>query len=250
MTTILRAEDIVASYDTGPNILTGATMEVQQNEAICLLGPNGAGKSTLMKVICGLLNPSEGRVTLFDQNITGNSMKENMRTGVSFVPQGRSTFTNMTVKENLEMGGILFEDDFVDRRLNEIYDLFPVLKQKIDQQAGTLSGGQQQMIEMARGLIPDPDLLLLDEPSIGLAPQLRGDVFQKIDTLLDANKTVLMVEQNVMEGLDHSDRGYVLDQGECVLEGKADEILNSPRVQELYLGGGDESESDATANGV
>jgi branched-chain amino acid transport system ATP-binding protein len=249
MTSVLEAHDVVASYGEGPNILNGASIEVEENESVCLIGPNGAGKSTLMKVVCGLLTPTQGRVFLGDADVTDNSMKENMREGMVFVPQGRSSFTNMTVRENLEMGGVLFDDDFVDERIDEVYDLFPILEERSGQSAGTLSGGQQQMLEMARGLVPDPDLLLLDEPSIGLAPKLREDVFEKVDTLLASGRTVLMVEQNVREGLDHSNRGYVLDQGETVLDGTADEILNNPRVQDLYLGGNDGDDVGVATDG-
>lgn len=249
MTTVLKASDIVASYGEGPNILDGASIKVEENESVCLIGPNGAGKSTLMKVVCGLLAPTEGQVILGDADVTGNTMKENMHAGMVFVPQGRCTFTNMTVRENMEMGGVLFDDDFVDERIDEVYELFPILEERSDQMAGTLSGGQQQMLEMARGLIPDPDLLLLDEPSIGLAPKLREDIFEKVDTLLAAGRTVLMVEQNVREGLAYSNRGYVLDQGRTVLDGTANEILTNPRVQDLYLGGDDADDASVAADG-
>jgi len=221
-------------------IVHDVDLEVASDEMVTIIGPNGAGKSTLLKSIVGLLNIKSGSVTLDGHDITGLPPEEVIYKGICHVPQTDNIFPSLTVLENLKMGAwALGESDLdadFEERVQEVYERFPVLEDRPDQKAGTLSGGQQQMVAMGAALMLDPDLLILDEPSAGLAPQLVDEMFEKISEINDAGKAVLMVEQNARRALEESDRGIVLDMGENRMEGTGSELLDSPEVAELYLG--------------
>jgi branched-chain amino acid transport system ATP-binding protein len=220
-------------------VINGADMAVETDEMVSIIGPNGAGKSTLLKSIVGLTTIKSGSIRLNGEDITGVPPEDVIYHGICHVPQVDNIFPNLTVLENLKMGAwalgetdVAFED-----RVRKVYERFPVLEERPDQRAGTLSGGQQQMVAMGAALMLDPDLLILDEPSAGLAPQLVDDVFKKITEIREESDTaVLMVEQNARRALAESDRGLVLDLGEKRMEGTGAELLDSREVQELYLG--------------
>ena len=217
--------------------LRNISITVNKGEVVTLIGANGAGKSTTLRAITGLLTPKSGRVTFEGQNITGMAAHELVARGISMSPEGRGVFANLTVLENLEMGAYLTSDTAAVRReLDRGFALFPRLKERVKQRAGTLSGGEQQMLAMARALMSRPKLLLLDEPSLGLAPLVCQTIFSTIDEIKAAGTTVLLVEQNASAALKHSDRGYVLETGEVILEGSAASISSDPRVREAYLG--------------
>jgi branched-chain amino acid transport system ATP-binding protein len=202
---------------------------------VCIIGPNGAGKSTLMRAIFGLIDCWDGRVVISGTDVTDYRPDEITRVGASYVPQRNNIFPNLTVRENLEMGGYV-DDDITEAAYEEVYDRFPILRERENQKVGTMSGGQQQMVAMGAGLMIDPDLLLVDEPSAGLAPDLVEEMFERIVRIKDAGTSVLMVEQNARQALRFSDRGYVLDQGENRFVGSGEELLESDEIQELYLG--------------
>ncbi len=232
---LLKAENITAGYGE-MDILHEVSIELQEGEIVALIGPNGAGKSTLMKTIFGLLKPRSGRVTLGDQDITGLEPDQIVRLGVCYVPQTDNVFPSLTVKENLEMGAFILNED-LEPRIERVYTVFPDLKRFQNTKAGALSGGQRQMLAMGRALMLDPKVLLLDEPSAGLAPKLVELIFEKI---IDINKTgvsILMVEQNAKQALKMSNRGYVLATGRNRFEGSGQDLLNDPQVAKLYLGG-------------
>lgn len=215
-------------------------LEVTSDEMVSIIGPNGAGKSTFLKSIVGLLNIKSGTVTLDGKNITGLPPEEVIYEGICHVPQTENIFPNLTVLENLKMGAWALEESDLDagfdERVQDVYDRFPVLEKRPDQTAVTLSGGQQQMVAMGAALMLDPDLLILDEPSAGLAPHLVDEVFEKIVDINESGTAILMVEQNARRALRESDRGVVLDQGENRFEGTAESLLDSEEVAELYLG--------------
>ena len=202
-----------------------------------MLGANGAGKSTTLRAITGLLAPESGRIVFDGTDITGCAAHKLVARGMSMSPEGRGVFANLTVLENLEMGAYLTKDKaVVKRHLERGFTLFPRLKERVKQRAGTLSGGEQQMLAMARALMSNPKLLLLDEPSLGLAPLVCHTIFSTIDEIKAEGTTVLLVEQNASAALKHSDRGYVLETGSVILEGSSAEIASNPRVREAYLG--------------
>jgi ABC-type branched-subunit amino acid transport system ATPase component len=214
-------------------------LEVAESEMVTIIGPNGAGKSTLLKSIVGLTDINEGTIELDGKEITHVPAEEKIYEGICHVPQVDNIFPNLTVLENLKMGAWALGDTDAsfDERVEEVYDRFPVLEERPTQKAGTLSGGQQQMVAMGAALMLDPDLLILDEPSAGLAPQLVDDVFEKIVEINEESDTaVLMVEQNARRALKESDRGVVLDLGETRMQGTGAELLDSDEVQDLYLG--------------
>jgi len=234
---LLRIEAIRAGYGHGPDILNGLSLELEPNRIYCVIGPNGAGKSTLLRVIMGLLRPRAGRVWFNKEDITGLRPDQIVARGISYVPQDRSLFPDMTVWENLLMGGYLMRDPrALSRRVEEILELFPVLRKHRSRRAGLLSGGEQQMLAIGRALILRPALLLLDEPSLGLAPLVVEQVFEIIRQLKAMSLTVLLVEQNVRKGLECADWGYVLDQGCLRFEGPAKAILEEPRLVVTYFG--------------
>jgi neutral amino acid transport system ATP-binding protein len=234
---VLRAEGLVAGYVPGVDILTGVDAEVRESEIVTIVGPNGAGKSTLLKAVFGLLRPHAGRVLLRDAEITGLRPHVITRRGMSYVPQLDNVFPTLTVEENLEMGAVAGHDVDRGERMRAMYELFPRLAERRRQPAGTMSGGERQMVAMARALMPDPAVLLLDEPSAGLAPAFVDAIFEQVREVNEAGVTVLMVEQNARRALAMSHRGYVLDLGTNRFEGPGRELLGDPKVAELYLGG-------------
>jgi branched-chain amino acid transport system ATP-binding protein len=243
----LSLRDVEASYTRGVRVLRSISLQVTRKDIICLIGPNGAGKSTVLKAIMGLASVESGSIILNGEELTGAKPHEIMRRGVAYVPQGRTVFPDMTVWENLRMGGFIVKDKrLVEARINEIYEMFPILSDYRNLKAYALSGGEQQMLEMGRVLILDPIFMLIDEPSIGLAPKLRRVVFEKIITL---NRTkgigILMVEQNAVQGLEASDLGYVLDLGQVRFSGSGSELLQDERIRKLYLGAGRKDRSGA-----
>lgn len=231
---LLELRDVRSGYD-GSEVLHGIDMAVDSGDIVAVVGPNGAGKSTAFKTIFGLLTPTTGEVRFGGEVINGYDPPELLRQGLCYVPQGRSTFPELTVEKNLQMSAYL--KDTIADDLDRVYDRFPALREKRTDKAKTLSGGQQQMLEMAGGLMMDPDLLLLDEPSLGLAPQITEGVFDRIQALNDDGMTFLIIEQNARRALRAAHRGYVIDQGEIALSGDADALLDDGDVQQLYLGG-------------
>jgi neutral amino acid transport system ATP-binding protein len=234
---VLRAEALVAGYVPEVDILAGVDAEVRDGEIVTIVGPNGAGKSTLLKAVFGLLRPRAGRVLLRGEEITGERPHVITRRGISYVPQLDNVFPTLTVEENLEMGAIAARDADRGERMDAMYALFPRLAERRRQTAGTMSGGERQMVAMARALMPDPAVLLLDEPSAGLAPAFVDAIFDQVVEVNRTGVTVLMVEQNARRALAMSHRGYVLDLGTNRFEGPGQELLGDPKVAELYLGG-------------
>ncbi|MEJ2098350.1 MAG: ABC transporter ATP-binding protein [Desulfobacterales bacterium] len=234
--TVLEAENITAGYTAEVNILNNVGMQLKSGQIVSVIGPNGAGKSTLLKTIFGILKPANGKIRLRGDDITGLKPDKVAKKGISYVPQVNNVFPSLTIQENLEMGAFIRNDDY-SQRLNEIYQLFPILGERKKQKAGQLSGGQRQMVAMGRALMVDPQVLLLDEPSAGLAPNLVEMIFEKI---IDINKTgvsMIIVEQNAREALKMADHGYVLAMGRNVLDDSGEALLNNEEVGRLYLGG-------------
>ncbi|MEK6272193.1 MAG: ABC transporter ATP-binding protein [Actinomycetota bacterium] len=232
---LLVTEDVVAGYVSEVDVLTGVSIHVNENEIVTVIGPNGAGKSTLIKTIFGLLRPRSGRVVFSGEDITGRKPHTITRLGLSYVPQLDNVFPSLTVEENLEMGSL--DRERTGPQMDRMFELFPRLGERRGQTVGTMSGGEQQMVAMARALMPDPRVLLLDEPSAGLAPAFVEAIFEKIEDINRAGATIVMVEQNARRALAMSDRGYVLDLGANRFEGPGRELLADPKVAELYLGG-------------
>ena len=219
-------------------VLKGVDVHVDPEEMICLVGPNGAGKSTVLKTAFGLLEPWEGSIRLNGAEIGGMAPEEIVREGVGYVPQTDNVFGTLSIDENLRMGGVA-RDSGLEEVLETLYERFPLLQEKKKANARTLSGGQRQVLAFARALVMEPDVLLIDEPSAGLAPNTAADVFERVEQVNDLGTAVVMVEQNARAGLGISDRGYVLDQGRVAHEGEAGALLDDPEVSELYLGGAD-----------
>ena len=242
---LLYTEDLVAGYVPEVDILNGVSIKVSEGEIATVIGPNGAGKSTLIKTIFGLLRPRKGLVQLDGEDITALEPHSIARRGMSYVPQLDNVFPSLTVEENLRMGA--FESASAQERTDQMYELFPRLGERRRQAAGTMSGGERQMVAMARSLMPDPQVLLLDEPSAGLAPAFVDAIFEKVEDINRAGVTIVMVEQNARRALAMSHRGYVLDLGQDRFEGKGSELLNDPKVAELYLGGTARMDRDSEA---
>jgi neutral amino acid transport system ATP-binding protein len=232
---LLETEDLVAGYVPEVDILNGVSIEVHDGEIVTVVGPNGAGKSTLIKTIFGLLRPRRGRVVFKGEDLVGTKPHAITRKGMSYVPQLDNVFTSLTVEENLEMGAL--DPSMADDRMHRMFELFPRLGERRRQVVGTMSGGERQMVAMARALMPDPQVLLLDEPSAGLAPAFVEAIFAKIGDVNRAGVTIVMVEQNARRALGMSSRGYVLDLGANRFEGSGNELLTDEKVAELYLGG-------------
>jgi ABC-type branched-subunit amino acid transport system ATPase component len=219
-------------------ILHGVNLEVRRGEMVCIIGPNGAGKSTAFKTIVGLLRPRAGRVVFDGQEITGLRPDQVLRLGLAYVPQGRIVFPQMTVLENLEMGAYIENDAArVQAALERVYALFPILSERREQKAGTMSGGEQQMVAIARALMTTPKLILLDEPSLGLSPKFVTLIYEKLTDMKRAGYTMMVVEQNAAKALSVTDRGYVLELGRNRFEGSGQSLLADPEVKRLYLGG-------------
>jgi ABC-type branched-subunit amino acid transport system ATPase component len=234
---LLTVQEVHAGYGRLP-ILQGVSLAVWPGEVVSVIGPNGAGKSTAFKVIVGLLSPDRGEVVFDGARITGLRPDQVLHRGLAYVPQGRIVFPQMTVLENLEMGAYIERDPRrIAERLERVYRLFPVLRERSRQKAGTLSGGEQQMLAIARALMTEPRLLLLDEPSLGLSPKFLALIFEKIVELKAAGVTMMIVEQNAVKALAVADRAYVLELGRNRLEGPGLTLLSDPEVKRLYLGG-------------
>ncbi|MCU4740288.1 ABC transporter ATP-binding protein [Natronoglomus mannanivorans] len=233
--TALEVSDLDAGYGD-LQILEGVDMTVDDGEYVSIVGPNGAGKSTVMKSIFGLTTYMGGSVTFGDQDISGYRPEDIITTGIGYVPQNDNVFPSLTVRENLEMGAYIL-DGVPEDRIQQVYDRFPILEERKKQKAGTMSGGQRQMLAMGRALMLDPALLMLDEPSAGLAPDLVQDMFDRIDEINDDGTAILLVEQNAKEALRRCDRGYVLVQGQNRYEETGDALLADDQVRQDFLGG-------------
>ncbi len=233
---MLTLENVSVNYGA-IEALTNITLHVEQGEVVTLIGANGAGKTTTLRTITGLLEPREGRVMYEGKQISGLPTHKLVPMGIAMSPEGRGVFANLTVRENLEMGAFIRKDKKgIADDLERGYTLFPRLKEREQQKAGTLSGGEQQMLAMARALMSRPRLLLLDEPSLGLAPLVVHAIFEAIDEIKGEGTTILLVEQNANSALHHSDRAYVLETGRIFMEGVSKEVAQDPRVKEAYLG--------------
>ena len=227
------------SVDSGygeVQVLDDCSLHLDSEEIVCLVGPNGAGKSTVLKTVFGLLTPWEGTVAYHGRDIGGMAPEEIVREGIGFVPQTDNVFGSLSIDENLRMGGVARESG-LDEVIGRLYDRFEILDEKRAAKASTLSGGQRQVLAFARALVMEPDVLLIDEPSAGLAPNPADDVFGHVQAVNELDTAILMVEQNATKGLGISDRGYVLDQGTVRFEGSADGLLDDDEVSKLYLGG-------------
>ena len=226
---------MTAGYGNGPDIISSCSINVNKGEIVAILGPNGAGKSTAMKAMLGLLKLKTGSISIDGKDITNLSPQDRVKAGISFVPQTRNVFADLTVKENLEVGAFLREDD-VNKVIDEIYELFPILNEKKNQVVGELSGGQRQQVALGRALMIRPSVLMLDEPTAGVSPIVMDELFQHIIKVKKTNVAIIMVEQNAKQALSISDRGYVLVTGENKFEGSGKELLNDPEVRRSFLG--------------
>jgi len=234
---LLKADGIHAGYGK-LEILHGVSLHVRPQEMVCVIGPNGAGKSTAFKTIVGLLHPKSGRVLFNGRDITGLLPYEVLRLGLAYVPQGRIVFPQMTVLENLEMGAYIENRPArIKEAFQRVYSLFPILEERKRQLAGSLSGGEQQMVAIGRALMTTPKLILLDEPSLGLSPKFVSLIFEKLLEMKRAGYTIMVVEQNAAKALSVADRGYVLELGQNRFEGTGQTLLNDPEVKRMYLGG-------------
>ncbi len=227
---------MTAGYGNGPDIISSCTIKVNKGEIVAILGPNGAGKSTAMKAMLGLLNLKSGNIKINGTDISKLSPQERVKSGISFVPQTKNVFSELTVKENLEVGAFLREDNINDV-IEEIYDLFPILREKSSQVVGQLSGGQRQQVALGRALMIKPSVLMLDEPTAGVSPIVMDELFQHILRVKETNVGIIMVEQNAKQALSISDRGYVLVTGQNKFEGSGSELLEDPEVRRSFLGG-------------
>ena len=245
---ILATQHLVAGYVREVDILNGVTIHVAEGDIVTVVGPNGAGKSTLIKTIFGLLKPREGSVRLRGEDITGAKPHTITRRGMNYVPQLDNVFPSLTVEENLEVGSL--DSARADEHIERMYELVPRLGERRRQAVGTMSGGERQMAAMARALMTDPQVLLLDEPSAGLAPAFVEAIFEKIADINREGVTIVMVEQNARRALAMSDRGYVLDVGRNAFEGKGDELLSDDQVAQLYLGGRARMQQAEQGNGA
>jgi branched-chain amino acid transport system ATP-binding protein len=234
--TCIEFQDVVAGYKDFM-ILNNLNLKIQRNAITLLIGPNGAGKSTVLKTLFGLLKPRQGKVLFDGQDISGATQKDLLAKGIAFVPQGRNLFGQLTVWQNLELGGITLGTKTTHERIPEVLEFFPRVKERLHSQASALSGGEQKQLEIGRALLLRPKVLLIDEPSIGLSPLVVKDVFKLLRALVEQGTTVLMVEQNVKSALQISDDAVALESGRCVLHKPASELLADPNIERLFLGG-------------
>ena len=234
--TCIEFVDVVAGYKDFM-ILNNLNLKIKRNAITLLIGPNGAGKSTVLKTLFGLLKPRQGKVLLDGQDISGATQKDLLAKGIAFVPQGRNLFGQLTVWQNLELGGITLGTKTTHERIPEVLELFPRVKERLHSQASALSGGEQKQLEIGRALLLRPKVLLIDEPSIGLSPIVVQDVFKLLRKLVEQGTTVLIVEQNVKSALKISDDAVALESGRCVLHKPASELLSDPNIERLFLGG-------------
>lgn len=236
MSGVLDVRELIANYG-GRNILDGVNLQVHAGEIVTVIGHNGAGKSTLLRAIFNLVPWRRGHIAINGRDVMGLASDQLLQAGLAYVPQHRSVFPRLTIEENLQMGGYLVRDARVlAQRIEQVLELFPVLKTRAGQWAGSMSGGEQRMLEIARTLLQDPQLIMLDEPSIGLAPKMVDAVFANVQLLRDQGKAVLMVEQNVKKALSISDRACVMELGAVRIQDQADRLMQDERVARLYLG--------------
>ncbi len=228
---------VVAGYTPSLTILNELSLDAREREITLLIGPNGAGKSTVLKTLFGLLHPRSGDVRLGGRSVAGTTPQEMLRHGVAFVPQGRNLFPSLSVLHNLELGGVTLPRAELAARIDEVLERFPRLRERLRNQASTLSGGEQKQLEIGRALLVRPRVLLIDEPSIGLSPRISQEVFQLLRTLVEGGTTILMVEQNVRSALGCADRALVLEMGRLALDRPAGELLKAPDLNRLFLGG-------------
>ncbi len=233
--TVIECNGIAAGYVKGLNILQGVDLIVHEKEIVSIIGPNGAGKSTLLKAIMGIINISGGRFFINGLEKTNTPTHQIVSEGVGYVPQVENVFPSLTIEENLEIGSWSVKDN-MKQSISKIFGDFPMLKERQKDKAGNLSGGQRQILALARALVTSPNILLLDEPSAGLSPVAIKEVFEIVKEINSSGVAILLVEQNATRALNFSDRGYVLDQGRNAYQGKGQELLNDPRVVDLYLG--------------
>ena len=226
---------MTAGYGDGPDIISSCSITANRGEIVAILGPNGAGKSTAMKAMLGLLKLKSGSVTLNGEDISKINPQDRVKKGISFVPQTRNVFAELTVRENLEIGGFLTEGS-LDNKIESIYSLFPILSEKKSQVVGQLSGGQRQQVALGRALMSDPSVLMLDEPTAGVSPIVMDELFEHIIKVKKTNVAVIMVEQNAKQALSISDRGYVLVTGQNKFEGSGNDLLEDPEVRRSFLG--------------
>jgi len=234
---IVEFDRVVAGYSPSLTILNETTFDVRRAEITLLIGPNGAGKSTVLKTLFGLLVPRGGEIRFEGRRIDGRAPRELLAEGIALVPQGRNLFGSLTVRHNLELGGVTLRRHELSERVDEVLERFPRIRERIDNQASTLSGGEQKQLEIGRALLLRPRVLLIDEPSIGLSPKLVSDVMTRLRALADAGTTVLIVEQNVRTALEYADRALVLEMGRIALDRPASQLLGDPNLNRLFLGG-------------
>ena len=244
---IIEFDKVVAGYSPSLTILNETTLDARAGEITLLIGPNGAGKSTVLKTLFGFLVPRSGEIRFEGRRINGRSPRELLREGIAFVPQGRNLFPSLTVRHNLELGGITLPRGGLSGRMEEVLQRFPRIRERLDNQASTMSGGEQKQLEIGRALLLRPRVLLIDEPSIGLSPILVRDVMTLLRGLADAGTTVLMVEQNVRTALKYSNRALVLEMGRLALDRPASELLGDPDLNRLFLGAGTGTRAPAAA---
>ena len=235
MSTAIKIRGINKSYGK-LQALKDINLNIEKGEFFGLLGPNGAGKTTTLRSVLGLLPPMSGEIIFKDKKLNGMETHEIAKLGLAYVPEDRRLFPGMTVMHNLLMGGYSLDKEELDKNLEDVFELFPRLKERTDQYAGTMSGGEQQMLAIGRGLMSGPEMIIVDEPSLGLAPQLVEDVFEVFRDLRERGVTILIVEQNVNKTLKNSDRAYVLEQGEINMKGKSSELIKNDHIKQSYLG--------------
>jgi neutral amino acid transport system ATP-binding protein len=245
---VLEVDRVVAGYFPDVPILDGVHLGIAADEIVAVVGPNGAGKSTLVKAIVGLLRPWSGAVRLHGEDLAGRKPHAIVQRGVGYVAQRQNVFPTMSVEENLELGALALREGSASARMQDVFALFPRLAERRRQVAGTLSGGERQMLALGRALMANPEVLLLDEPSAGLAPMAVDLIFEKVVEINDGGVAILMVEQNARRALDISHRGYVLDTGRNRFEGPGRELLANPEVVDLYLGGAGEGRADGASS--